>query len=57
MKLKKAAIKGMIILVVVVALSLIFSETIKSITTPKIQKINPSMGKFEDKIQLEGVVY
>ncbi len=57
MKLKSIAIKGLIGLVVVVALCMFFSETIKSITTPKVQFINASTGRFEDKIILESKVY
>ena len=57
MKLKSIAIKGLIGLAVVVALCIFFSETIKSITTPKVQFISASTGRFEDKIILENKVF
>ncbi len=56
MKLKSVAIKGMIGLVVVVALCIFFSDTVKSITTPKVQLIRGTSGRFEDKIELPGIV-
>ena len=57
MKLKKIAIRGIIGLAVVIALCFFFSETIKSITTPKVQLISPTTGRFEDKIALTGTVF
>lgn len=57
MKLKNIAIKGLIGLVVVVALCIFFSGTIKSITTPKVQLIRGTNGRFEDKVSLECMVY
>lgn len=57
MKLKRFALRGLIILLVVVALCMFFSETIKTITTPKVRITQASQGRLEQKIQLNGQIY
>lgn len=57
MKLKPFALKGLAILTVVLALCAFFSGTIRTITTPKVKLISPSMGKIEEKITITGKVY
>ncbi|MDO5022821.1 MAG: hypothetical protein Q4E07_05740 [Eubacteriales bacterium] len=50
MTFKQKALKGIVILAVVLLVSMFFSKTIQTITTPKIQKISATRGKLEDKI-------
>ncbi|NLJ65029.1 MAG: hypothetical protein GX337_06505 [Christensenellaceae bacterium] len=50
MTFKQKALKGLVILVVVLGVSMFFSRTIQTITTPKVQKISASRGKLEEKI-------
>ena len=56
MKLKKFALRGMIILAVVIALCVLFSGTIRSLTTAKVQRASVKNGKFENVIQLSSKV-
>jgi multidrug efflux pump subunit AcrA (membrane-fusion protein) len=56
MKLKKIALRGMIILAVVIALCVLFSGTIRSLTTAKVQRASVKNGKFENTIQLSSKV-
>lgn len=55
--MKKIAVRGMIILAVVVACSMFFAQTIVTITTPKIKIEVARQGKFEDKMNLTGKIY
>ncbi len=55
--MKKVAVKGFVILCAVVALCMFFSRTIATITTAKVQRINASKGKLEERIKLSGKVY
>ncbi len=57
MKLKKIALKGLIILAVTVALCMFFAKTVMTITTPKIQIVRASRGRLEQKIRLNAQVY
>ena len=57
MKLKKLALKGLIILAVTVALCMFFARTVMTITTPKIQIVQASRGRLEQKIKLNAQVY
>ena len=56
MKLKKFALRGMIILAVVIALCVLFSGTIRSLTTAKVQRAQVKNGKFENVIELSSKV-
>ena len=55
--MKKVAVRAMIILAAVVALSLFFSGTIRTLTTPKVRFLTPRQGKFEQITELTGSVY
>ena len=57
MKLKKIALKGLIILAVTVALCMFFANTVQTITTPKVQIIQGSRGNLEQKLSLPAQVY
>ena len=52
MTFKQKALKGLVILAVVLGVSMFFSRTIQTITTPKVQQISASRGKLEEKIPL-----
>ena len=54
--MKKAAVRAMIILAAVVALSLFFSGTIRTMTTPKVRFISARNGKFEQVLELTGKI-
>ncbi|MDD2647265.1 MAG: efflux RND transporter periplasmic adaptor subunit [Eubacteriales bacterium] len=54
--MKKAALKGLIILGVVVALCMFFANTVQTITTPKVKIVTPTYGKLEQSIDLTGSV-
>ena len=56
MNLKKFALRGMIILAVVIGLCILFSGTIRSLTTPKVRFAKPKMGKLEVVTELKGQV-
>ena len=47
MKLKRFALKGLIILFVAVALCMFFARTVQTITTAKVQLVSTSSGRFE----------
>ncbi len=57
MKLKRIALKGLIILAVTVALCMFFAKTVLTITTPKIQIVQASRGRLEQKIRLNAQVF
>ena len=46
MNLKTFALRGMIILAVVIALCILFSGTIRTLTTPKVRFAKAKMGKL-----------
>ena len=56
MQLRKLALRGMIILAIAIALCLLFSGTIRTLTTPKVRYAPVKMGKFEKSTQLTGKV-
>lgn len=57
MTTKQKALKGLLILAVVLGVSMFFARTVQTITTPKVQKIKAARGKLEDKISLSGEVF
>ena len=57
MNKKKFALKGLLMLFIVIALCMFFSRTVQTITTPKIQRISATKGKLEQKISLYGEIY
>ena len=56
MKLKRFALKGLIILVAVLALCAFFSGTVRTITTPKVRLTSGKMGKLEEKTPITASV-
>ena len=52
MKLRKIALRGLIAVVVAVALCMFFSGTIENITTPKIKIVRASKGRLTEKLEL-----
>ena len=56
MKLKKFALRGMIILAVIIALCVLFSGTLRSLTTAKVKRADVKNGKFENVIELNAKV-
>ena len=50
--MKKFAIKGLVTLAAVVALSMFFSGTIKTISTAKVKLVTAKQGKLEEEIKL-----
>ncbi|MBQ8555609.1 MAG: hypothetical protein IJ438_07025 [Clostridia bacterium] len=57
MKLKRFALRGLIALFVAVALCMFFARTVQTITTPKVQLITASSGRFEEKMTFRAEVY
>ena len=55
--MKKVAVRAMIALAAVVALSLFFSGTIRTLTTPKVRFLTPRQGKLEQITELTGKVH
>ena len=47
MKLKRFALRGLIVLFVAVALCMYFARTVQTITTPKVQLVSTTSGRFE----------
>lgn len=56
MQLKKFALRGMIILAVVIALCVLFSGTLRTLTTAKVKKAVVKSGKIENTVDLKGKV-
>ena len=56
MQMKKFALRGMIVLAVAVALCVLFSGTIRTLTTPKVRYASVKNGKFESVTELTGKV-
>ena len=54
---KGKALKGLLILAVIVALCMYFSKTIQTITTPKVKLVQASSGRIEQKISLTASPY
>lgn len=57
MKLKRFALRGLIVLFVAVALCMFFARTVQTITTPKVQLVQSTSGRFEDKMTFRAQVY
>lgn len=57
MKLKRFALRGLIILAVVVALCMFFARTVQTITTPKVRMYTPTKGRLEQSYKLTAEVY
>ena len=56
MKMKKFALRGLLVVAIVVALCMFFSGTVRSLTTPKVRYAQAKNGKFEQEIVLKGKV-
>ena len=56
MRLKKIALRGMIILAAIVALCILFAGTLRSLTTPKVDFAEVKNGKFEKIVEMTGNV-
>ena len=54
---KGKALKGLLILMVIVALCMYFSKTIQTITTPKVKLVQASTGRIEQKIEVNAKAY
>lgn len=57
MRLKKFALRGLIILTVAVALCMFFARTVQTITTPKVQLVTGSSGRYEEKMNFRAEVF
>lgn len=57
MKLKKFALRGLITLAVMVALCMFFARTVQTITTPKVQLVTASNGRFEQEMAFQAEVH
>ena len=56
MNTKKKALKWLLILVCVLLVCMFFARTLQTITTAKVQKINATRGKLEDRIAVKGEI-
>ena len=56
MKLKRFALRGLVILFVAVALCMYFARTVQTITTPKVQLVSTSSGRFEATMKFNAQV-
>ncbi len=56
MQFKKFALRGMIILAIVIALCILFSGTLRTLATPKVAFAEKRTGKIEQNVDLEGSV-
>lgn len=54
---KKKALKALLWLAVVVAACMYFARTVQSITTPKVQLVNATTGRVEQKISVSAQAY
>ena len=54
---KRRALKGLLILAAVLMICMFFARTVQTITTPKIEVIQATRGKLEDRIALEGEIH
>lgn len=57
MTTKKRALKALMILAVVLLLCMFFARTVQTITTAKIQRVQATRGRLEDRIEVTGNVY
>ncbi|QUA51978.1 hypothetical protein [Aristaeella lactis] len=56
MRLKKIALRGMIILAAIIALCILFAGTLRSLTTPKVDFAEVKNGKLENSVEMTGSV-
>lgn len=56
MRLKRFALRGLLILFVIVALCMFFARTVQTITTPKVQLVSATTGRLEETMELTGTV-
>ncbi len=56
MRLKKIALRGMIILAAIIALCILFAGTLRSLTTPKVEFAEVKNGKLENIVEMTGNV-
>lgn len=54
MKMKRIALRGLIIVAIVVALCMFLSGTIANITTPKVKLVSVTNGKLTENVKLKG---
>ena len=54
---KGKALKGLLILAVIVSLCMYFSKTIQTITTPKVKLVQSTTGRIEQKLQVTAKPY
>lgn len=57
MNLKQVALKGAVVLAIVIALCMFFSQTILTITTAKVKLVTTKHGKLEQTFTLSGELY
>lgn len=54
MNMKKFAVRGLILLAVVIALCMFFSQTVRTITTAKVRLYSPRQGRMQQTVELVG---
>ncbi len=57
MSKKNKALKGLLILALVVALCMYFARTVQTITTPKVKLVQASQGRIEQKLKVRAAPY
>lgn len=57
MTLKKRALKALLILAAVLLVCMFFARTVQTITTAKVQRVQASRGRLEDKIPVKGEIH
>ncbi len=57
MTTKKKALKALLILACVLLLCMFFARTVQTITTAKVQRIQATRGRLEDRIEVKGEVF
>lgn len=57
MRLKRFALRGLIVMAVAVALCMFFARTVQTITTAKVRLVSAGNGRFEDKMTFKAEVY
>lgn len=57
MTLKKRALKALLILAAVLLVCMFFARTVQTITTAKVQRVQASRGRLEDRIPVKGEIY
>lgn len=54
--MRKIAIRGIILLTIIICLCMLFSGTVKTITTAKVQIVTAKQGRIEEQIELKGTL-